>query len=76
MFRTLVKTDAFAIEDQTVPVENSLLFAAALRRARVPFSLHIYEKGPHGLGFGRPEKPAPPWAEQLLYWFKERKFTL
>lgn len=63
------------VEDKTVPVENSLMFAAALRRAGVPFSLHIYEKGPHGLGFGRPEKPAPPWAEQLLYWFKERKFT-
>ena len=62
-------------EDKGVPVENSLLFASALRRAGVPFSLHIYEKGAHGLGLGRPEKPAPPWADQLLYWFKERKFT-
>jgi acetyl esterase/lipase len=63
------------VEDKAVPVENSLLFAAALRRAGVPFSLHIYEQGPHGLGLGRPDKPAPPWADQLLYWFKERKFT-
>jgi acetyl esterase/lipase len=63
------------VEDKTVPVENSLMFAAALRLAGVPFSLHVYEKGPHGLGLGRPDKPAPPWAEQLLYWFKERKFT-
>lgn len=63
------------VEDKSVPVENSLLFAAALRRAGVPFSLHIYEKGAHGLGFGRPDKPAPPWSEQLLYWFKERKFV-
>jgi acetyl esterase/lipase len=61
-------------EDKSVPVENSLLFAAALRRARVPFSLHVYEVGSHGLGLGRPDKPAPPWAEQLLYWFSERKF--
>ena len=61
-------------EDKGVPVENSLLFAAALRRAGVPFSLHVYETGPHGLGLGRPEKPAPPWGDQLLYWFKERKF--
>lgn len=61
-------------EDAGVPVENSLLFAAALRKARAPFSLHIYEKGPHGLGLGRPDKPAPPWGGQLLYWFKERKF--
>ncbi|MBI5690617.1 MAG: alpha/beta hydrolase [Verrucomicrobia bacterium] len=62
------------VEDKSVPVENALLFASALRRAGVPFSLHIYEKGPHGLGFGRPGREAPPWAEQLLYWFKERAF--
>ena len=61
-------------EDKSVPVENSMLFAAALRRAGVPFSLHIYETGPHGLGLGRPGRPAPPWSGQLLYWFKERKF--
>ncbi len=63
------------VEDKTVPVENSLLFASALRKAGVPFSLHIYEKGSHGLGLGRPGREAPPWAEQLLYWLKERKFT-
>lgn len=61
-------------EDKTVPVENTLMFAAALRRAGVPFSVHIYEKGAHGLGLGRPGREAPPWAGQLLYWFKERKF--
>ena len=63
------------VEDKAVPVENSLLFASALRRAKVPFSLHIYELGAHGLGLGRPGREAPPWADQLLYWFKERKFT-
>ena len=63
------------MEDKGVPVENSMLYAAALRRAGVPFSLHVYETGAHGLGLGRPERPAPPWGDQLLYWFKERKFT-
>lgn len=63
------------VEDQAVPVENALLFADALRRAKVPFALHVYETGAHGLGFGRPGKPAPPWGEQMLYWFKERKFV-
>jgi len=62
-------------EDKGVPVENSMLFAAACRKAGVPFSLHIYELGAHGLGLGRADKPAPPWGDQLLYWFKERKFT-
>lgn len=63
------------LEDKAVVVENSMHFAAALRRAGVPFSLHIYEKGAHGLGLGRPGQPAPPWGEQLLFWFKERSFT-
>lgn len=63
------------VEDKTVPVENALLFASALRKAGVPFSLHIYEKGAHGLGFGSATRVAPPWADQLLHWFKERAFT-
>ena len=57
--------------DPAVPVENSLLFAEALRRNHVPFSLHIYEKGGHGLGLG---KAAPPWADQCLFWLHERNF--
>ncbi len=35
--------------DQTVPVENSFLFAKALRKAGVPTELHIYPTGGHGL---------------------------
>jgi acetyl esterase/lipase len=39
-------------EDTGVPPENSLLFALALRKAKVPLELHVFEKGPHGLGLG------------------------
>lgn len=63
------------VEDSAVPVENSLLFAAALRRAGVPFALSIYENGAHGLGLGTPERPAPPWATDLLHWLRERRFV-
>lgn len=63
------------VEDTAVPVENSLMFAAALRRAGVPFALSIYEKGAHGLGLGTPERPAPPWATDLLHWLRERGFV-
>jgi len=62
-------------EDKTVPVENSLMFADALRRAGVPFDLHIFEKGPHGLGMGRPGHPAPPWTDPLLFWLRSRQFV-
>jgi len=42
----LFHTDA----DPGVPAENSVLFYLALRRAKVPAELHIYEKGRHGVG--------------------------
>jgi acetyl esterase/lipase len=60
-------------EDNAVPVENSLQFAEALRKAGVPFDLHIYEKGGHGLGLGSKRwEPARrlPWTGDLVYWLK------
>lgn len=65
-------------EDPAVPVENSLQFAAALRKAGVPFDLHIYQKGGHGLGLGTrewdPEK-RHPWTKDCVYWLKVQGFT-
>lgn len=64
-------------EDQAVKVENSLDFAAALRRNGVPFDLHIYQKGPHGIGLA--DKPpfahVHPWANDLLVWLKVQGFV-
>ena len=65
-------------EDKAVAVENSLQFAAALRKAGVKFDLHIYEKGPHGLGLGTREwDPAHrhPWTHDLNFWLKEQEFA-
>ena len=42
-------------EDESVPVENSLLFASALRKKNIPFELHIYQKGRHGLSLANGE---------------------
>jgi acetyl esterase/lipase len=65
-------------EDSAVPVENSLQFAEAMRRAGVPFDLHIYEKGAHGLGLGN-QKWDPsrrhPWTQDCVYWLKVRGFA-
>lgn len=36
-------------EDDAVPVENTLQMATALRKYHIPFEMHIYEKGVHGL---------------------------
>jgi dipeptidyl aminopeptidase/acylaminoacyl peptidase len=59
------------------PVENSLDFAAALGRAKVPFELHVYEHGQHGVGLGAPTlDPAKmhPWTRECQRWLKERGF--
>ena len=65
-------------EDKAVKVENSMMFAAALRRNNVPFDLHIYEKGGHGMGLGsrdgNPDK-RHPWTGDCLYWLKEHNFV-
>ena len=65
-------------EDPGVPVENSLQFAEALRRAGVPCDLHIYQKGQHGLGLGtrewNPEK-RHPWTRDCVFWLKAQGFA-
>ena len=62
-------------EDSVVSVENSLQFAKALKDHGVPFALHVYEHGRHGLGLAaRPPFENPhPWAHELLVWLKARK---
>lgn len=41
--------------DNAVPVENSFLFAGAILKNKVPFEMHIYPKGAHGLSLGTEE---------------------
>jgi len=64
-------------EDKTVPVENSLMFAEALRKAHVPFDLHIYQQGKHGQGLGdKPPFQSPlPWARDCLVWLRIQGFV-
>ena len=54
-------------------VENSLQFAVALRRHNIPFDLHIYTKGGHGIGLAAkwPFECPHPWALDLVFWLKE-----
>ena len=64
-------------EDAAVKVENSLDFAAAMRRAGVPFDLHVYQKGGHGMGLGggRAGGPHHPWVADCLFWLKAQGFV-
>jgi acetyl esterase/lipase len=64
-------------EDTVVPMENTLQFAAALRKNHVPFALHVYEKGGHGMGLNdKPPFAHPhPWANDCLFWLKENRLA-
>ena len=64
-------------EDPVVPIENTLLFASALRKNHVPFDLHIYQKGGHGIGLNdKPPFAHPhPWAADCLFWLKAQGFV-
>ena len=55
------------LEDGAVPMENSLLYAEALRRAGVPFELHVTERGRHGLG----READFDWADRAIRWLEE-----
>ncbi|MGA9449879.1 MAG: alpha/beta hydrolase [Verrucomicrobiia bacterium] len=61
-------------EDRTVPMENTLMFAEALRKDHVPFDLHIYQKGGHGMGLkDKPPFAHPhPWAGDCVFWLKQQ----
>lgn len=64
-------------EDNGVKAENSLEFALALRRNKVPFDLHIFQKGGHGMGLGgkAPFTTVHPWAKDLIYWLQTHGFV-
>jgi acetyl esterase/lipase len=60
-------------EDTVVLPENSVLFYLALRQAKVPAELHIYEKGKHGVGLAAQDPILSSWSERLEDWLRVRE---
>jgi acetyl esterase/lipase len=63
-----------SVADPGVPVENSLLFADALRKAGVPFEIHLYEKGPHGFGLAPDDPILSSWPGRCADWLSSHGF--
>jgi acetyl esterase/lipase len=61
-------------DDATVPVENSVLFYLALKKAKVPAELHIYQKGKHGVGLAPADPVLSTWPARLNDWLKVQGF--
>ncbi|AIQ48382.1 esterase [Paenibacillus sp. FSL R7-0273] len=62
-------------EDAAVPVENSLLLASALRRSGIPFDLHVYAHGEHGLGLAEEEPHTRSWTNACASWLQMNGYT-
>ena len=58
--------------DDVVPAENSAQFYMALRKAGVPAELHIFEKGPHGVGLDLSDPALGEWPKLLEEWMRGR----
>ena len=67
-------------EDKGVPVQNTLLFGAALAKHKIPFEMRIFPHGPHGLArsdeetekIGSESYPeVQQWLTEAIEWTKK-----
>ncbi len=58
--------------DTGVPAENSIAFYLALHKAGVPAELHVFEKGPHGVGLDFGDPALGEWPMLLVNWLRGR----
>jgi acetyl esterase/lipase len=55
-------------EDDSVHVENSIIYYQALKNAKVPAELHLFSNGGHGYGLRRTELPVTHWPNLVQTW--------
>lgn len=59
-----------AEDDPVDPVEHSLVYYAALRKAKVPVEMHLYAHGGHGFGLRRTKEPITAWPQLVETWLR------
>ena len=60
--------------DTAVPVENSIHYFLALRKAGVPAEMHIFKDGPHGVGMPMNDPALSEWPKVLANWLRASRF--
>ena len=58
--------------DTTVPAENSVYYYLALRKSGIPAEMHVFEKGPHGVGLANDDPALSEWSKLLANWLRVR----
>ena len=56
--------------DTAVPVENSVAYFLALRKAGVPAEMHVFKDGAHGTGLGQQDPALAEWPTLLANWLR------
>ena len=65
---------AAAADDAVVPVENSIMMFTALRAAKVPSAMHIFDRGGHGFGsLADAGGPGRYWPQLFQDWLSRQK---
>jgi acetyl esterase/lipase len=59
-------------EDDPVRVESALIYSLSLKKANVPFELHVYPSGGHGYGLRRTQELVTTWPDRLADWMRSR----
>lgn len=59
-----------AADDPIVAPDHSLIMFGALRTAKVPAELHVFERGGHGFGLGSPGTLVSAWPRLFTAWAK------
>ncbi|HEX9945417.1 MAG TPA: alpha/beta hydrolase [Thermoanaerobaculia bacterium] len=59
-----------AEDDPVDPVENSLVYYSALKKAGVPAEMHVYPKGGHAFGLRPTESPITGWPQLVETWLR------
>ncbi len=66
----LVQSD----DDKTVPPMNSVAFYEALKKNKVPASMHIYDHGGHGFGMAPNDPVLSQWPTLCVQWLQKLGF--
>lgn len=60
-------------DDRTTPPENGAVLYLALRKARIPVELHLFQTGPHAFGLPVKDALSSTWNMLLEAWLKKQK---
>ncbi|MDQ1772065.1 alpha/beta hydrolase [Labilibaculum euxinus] len=65
-----------SLDDGAVPVQNSINYALALQKFKIPCELHLYQTGGHGYGMGNSTNTESTWTEACRKWLEMKGLLL